>query len=52
MKSGPLLEIPTEKKLLKKKKEEKKLFIRIWNVRALHMLKGLNVDAHFGKEVQ
>ena len=55
MKRGPLLEKTYRKKNYKKKKEkkeEKKLFIHIWNARALHMLKGLNVDTHFGKEVQ
>ena len=36
----------------KKKKKKSLFFVRISIARALHMLRGLNVDAHFGKKAQ
>ena len=40
--------------LFKKKKTVKNYYvsIRIWIVEAIHMLKGLNIDADFGQRVQ
>ena len=32
----------------KEREKRKRLFIHIWTVWAIHILKGLNVDAHFG----
>ena len=46
---GRLFEKAREKK---KREKQKRLFIRTWIARAIHMLKGLNVDDHVGKKTQ